>query len=91
MKIPIESAAALGPVVRAARKAQRIRQDDAAGSIGVSENFLGKIENGGETVQWGKLFQVLDGLGVRVILDVPDEVGPMLEKPSIKASDRSKP
>lgn len=34
MKIPIVSPAALGKVVRASRKAQRIRQDDAAGSIG---------------------------------------------------------
>jgi len=41
MKIPIENAAAIGMVVRASRKAQKIRQDDAAGSIGVGENFLG--------------------------------------------------
>ena len=62
MHIPIRNAAASGQVVRASRKVQKIRQDDAAGSIGVSENFLGKIEHGGETVQWGKLFQVLEGL-----------------------------
>ncbi len=74
MKIPIDNAAAIGKVVRASRKAQKIRQDDAAGSIGVSENFLGKIERGSETVQWGKLFQVLEGLGVRVMVDVPDSV-----------------
>ncbi len=59
MKITIQSAEQLGPLVRAVRKAQGIRQDDAAGSIGVSENFLGKIERGGATVQWGKLFGVL--------------------------------
>jgi transcriptional regulator with XRE-family HTH domain len=81
MHIPINSATALGKVVRASRKAQKIRQDDAAGSIGVSENFLGKIERGGEAVQWGKLFQVLEGLGVRVILDVPDSVAPFLTQP----------
>ncbi|TBW09162.1 transcriptional regulator [Azotobacter chroococcum] len=74
MRIEIISANDIGPVVRASRKAQSIRQDDAAGSIGVSESFMGKVESGGETVQWGKLFQVLEGLGVRVILDVPDEV-----------------
>ena len=45
MKIPVETVEALGQVVRASRKAQKIRQDDAAGSIGVSENFLGKIVN----------------------------------------------
>lgn len=74
MQIPIHDLKTLGQVVRASRKAQNLRQDDAAGSIGVSENFLGKIERGGETVQWGKLFQVLEGLGVRVIVDVPEDV-----------------
>ena len=52
MKIPINSSDALGKVVRASRKAQKIRQDDAAGSIGVSENFLGKVESGSDSVQW---------------------------------------
>lgn len=74
MKIPIDNAAAIGKVVRASRKAQKIRQDDAAGSIGVSENFLGKVERGSETVQWGKLFQVLEGLGIRVMVDVPESL-----------------
>jgi Helix-turn-helix. len=74
MKIPIDNAAAIGKVVRASRKAQKIRQDDAAGSIGVSENFLGKIERGSESVQWGKLFLVLEGLGIRVMVDVPESV-----------------
>lgn len=81
MKIPIDNPAALGPVVRASRKAQKIRQDDAAGSIGVSENFLSKIERGGESVQWGKLFQVLEGLGIRVMLDVPESVSTYLNVP----------
>ncbi|MBS1210575.1 MAG: transcriptional regulator [Proteobacteria bacterium] len=80
MKIPVETVEALGQVVRASRKAQKIRQDDAAGSIGVSENFLGKIERGGETVQWGKLFQVLQGLGIRVELDVPEDVARYLDE-----------
>lgn len=59
MQIPIGNVESLGLVVRASRKAQKIRQDDAAGSIGVSENFLGKVESGSKSVQWGKLFQVL--------------------------------
>ena len=80
MHIPIDNAAALGQVVRASRKAQKIRQDDAAGSIGVSENFLGKIERGSESVQWGKLFQVLEGLGVRVMVDVPESVATYLNE-----------
>lgn len=78
MQISIDEAAALGKVVRASRKAQKIRQDDAAGSIGVSENFLGKIERGSEAVQWGKLFHVLEGLGIRVLVDVPESVALLL-------------
>ncbi len=88
MKIPIDNAAAIGKVVRASRKAQKIRQDDAAGSIGVSENFLGKIERGSESVQWGKLFQVLEGLGILVILDVPESVATHLNEP---ATTKDKP
>ena len=79
MNIPITSASTIGKVVRASRKAQKIRQDDAAGSVGVSENFLGKIERGSESVQWGKLFQVLEGLGIRVMVDVPEDVAAHLE------------
>lgn len=88
MKIAIKTAAEVGAIVRASRKAQGIRQDDAAGSMGVSENFLGKIERGGDSVQWGKLFQVLDGLGVRVVLDVPDEVAKQM---SASPGPRGKP
>jgi len=88
MIIPIDSAAAIGKVVRASRKAQKIRQDDAAGSIGVSENFLGKIERGHDSVQWGKLFQVLGGLGIRVSVDVPESVAGRLNDSST-SKDRS--
>ena len=88
MKIPIDNAAAIGKVVRASRKAQKIRQDDAAGSIGVSENFLGKIERGSESVQWGKLFQVLEGLGIRVMVDVPESVANHLNEPATTRDKR---
>jgi transcriptional regulator with XRE-family HTH domain len=88
MQVPIKSAAALGKVIRASRKAQKIRQDDAAGSMGVSENFLGKVERGSESVQWGKLFQVLEGLGVRVIVDVPESVATYMNRP---ANSKDKP
>lgn len=81
MKFPIDDASRLGAIVRAARKAQGMRQDDTAGSIGVSENFLGKVERGDTSVTWAKLFQVLDGLGIRLIIDVPDSMAPRLEPP----------
>lgn len=83
MKIDIQSAEQVGAVIRASRKAMQIRQDDAAGIIGVSENFLGKVERGGETVQWGKLFQVMQELGLTVTIEVPeafaDDISKVLE------------
>lgn len=91
MNIPIESHIDIGVVVRAARKSQHLRQDDAAGSIGVSENFLGKVERGSGSVHWGKLFQVLEGLGIRVILDVPDEAKTTLDKLTAKRKQQSPP
>jgi len=72
MNIPIDSPETLGQVIRAARKALSLRQDDAAGVIGVSENFLGKVERGGATVQLGKLFQVIEQLGLKVTVEVPE-------------------
>ena len=88
MKIAIESAEQLGPLVMAIRKAQGIRQDDAAGSIGVSENFLGKVERGGVAVQWGKLFRVLEDLGIHVLIDVPDGVADRIQDARTKGAAR---
>ena len=51
MKIDINNPSALGEVVRASCKAQKIWQDDAAGNIGGSENFLDKVERGSDAVQ----------------------------------------
>ena len=80
MKIDIESAEQVGQLIRASRKAMQIRQDDAAGLIGVSENFLGKVERGGETVQWGKLFQVMQGLGLSITIEVPEQFADEIQK-----------
>jgi transcriptional regulator with XRE-family HTH domain len=80
MKIDIQSAEQVGALIRASRKAMQIRQDDAAGIIGVSENFLGKVERGGETVQWGKLFQVMQELGLTVTIEVPEAFADNISK-----------
>ena len=88
MKIPIENAKEVGRIIRASRKHQSLRQDVAAGSIGVSENFLVKVEKGSDTVQWGKLFQVMHGLGVRVTLDIPDDAADLLKKVEVQSRER---
>ena len=75
----LATAMALQSKAQAASAPQRaLKNALTPGSIGVSENFLGKVERGSESVQWGKLFQVLDGLGVRVMVDVPDSVAAYL-------------
>ncbi|MEG0185748.1 MAG: helix-turn-helix domain-containing protein [Stenotrophomonas sp.] len=80
MKVKLDSAEALGPLVRAMRKYQGLRQDATAEGIGVSENFLAKVERGSGTVQWGKLFEVLDELGLHVEVDIPEKALAAMEK-----------
>ncbi|RQS72029.1 transcriptional regulator [Burkholderia sp. Bp8963] len=89
MRYPIEHASDIGGVIRAARKIQNLRQDDAAGSVGVSESFMVKAERGADTVQWGKLFQILQGLGVRVVFDIPDVSDELLQRQSARANHRA--
>ena len=84
MKFLLKSYDELGPLVRATRKSQGMRQDDTAEGIGVSENFLAKVERGGGTVQWQKLFQVLTELGIKVEIDVPDAAASLLHRPANK-------
>ncbi|WP_171016482.1 helix-turn-helix domain-containing protein [Pseudomonas sp. D(2018)] len=89
MNVPIDSPKALGHLIRACRKAMDMRQDVAAGVIGVSENFLGKVERGGETVQWGLLFQVMQELGLKVSVEVPDEIAGEARAQVLRAFNKS--
>ncbi len=73
MQIPIQCVADLGIAVRAVRKAQGLRLDDTAGSAGVGHVFLRQVERGKETVQLGRVLQVLDELGIRLSIDIPAE------------------
>jgi transcriptional regulator with XRE-family HTH domain len=89
MKIKIDSAQTLGQVVRAVRKDQQLRQDDAAGSVGVSENFLGKLERGAEGVQLGKVLLVLAELGIEMYADVTESSAQRIMS-SLQAAKRDK-
>lgn len=72
MKYRLDSPNQLGELVRATRKHQGLRQDLLADMLGVSENLMGRLENGEVSVQWGKLFKVLELLGIRVTVDLPE-------------------
>ena len=74
MLITIESPDALGLLIRAVRKHQHIRMDDLARSAGVGPVFVREVERGKETVQLGRVMQILAELGIRLRVDVPDEV-----------------
>jgi transcriptional regulator with XRE-family HTH domain len=89
MRRTIELASDIGGVIRAARKIQKLRQDDAAGSVGVSESFMAKAERGTDTVQWGKVFQILQGLGVRVVVEIPNADDELLTRQAALARFRS--
>lgn len=74
MRIPITHPRELGSLVRATRKSQHLRQDDAAGAIGVSDVFLMRLENGAPGARLDKILQVLNELGIVLYADVPDDV-----------------
>ncbi len=64
----LNSADALGPVVRARRKSQSLRIDDAAALLGVSVDLMSRLENGQGSVRLDKAMAVLDGLGLALMV-----------------------
>jgi transcriptional regulator with XRE-family HTH domain len=58
---------ALGRLVRNKRLEQSMRIDDAAALIGVSANVLSRLENG-HPVGSDRLFKILDGLGLNMLV-----------------------
>ena len=58
------SAAEVGQLVRDARKAQKMTQDQLAALTGTGRRVISEIENGKESVQIGKLLLILAALGI---------------------------
>jgi transcriptional regulator with XRE-family HTH domain len=71
----ITDAAAFGPAIRARRREQSLRIDDAASLSGVSVDLLSRLENGKGSVRLDKLLSVLDGLGLALVLGPKDHPG----------------
>lgn len=78
MKIPVESVADIGQVIRITRISQDLDQLTAAQLSSTGQSFLSHLENGKETAQIGKVFQVLESLGIGVELTLPPDVDTML-------------
>lgn len=68
----LTSVSDLGAAVRARRREQALRIDDAAALIGVSVDLLSRLENGKGSVRLDKLLSVLDGLGMTLVLAPKD-------------------
>jgi transcriptional regulator with XRE-family HTH domain len=86
----ITTAADVGPIVRARRRDQALRIDDAAALTGVSVDLFSRLENGKGAVRLDKLLLVLDGLGLTLVMGPKDHPGiqtltgptdPRLEQP----------
>lgn len=73
MNIPLTSPQEVGRLVRATRKTEQLRQDDAAGAMGVSDVFLWKVEKGSPGVRLDKLLQVFRALGIKLYAEVSDD------------------
>ena len=94
MLVDISSPQSLGLLIGAARKNQKVRMDDLAGTAGVGPVFVREVERGKETVQLGRVFKLLAELGIQLKVDVPDEVGPAfvaLKQVGVKPLTRRKP
>ena len=80
MKHDIRTPADLGLIIRAVRKSSRLRQDDVAATVGVSQQFAVDVERGKPTVQLGRVLRLLDELGITLVVDLPDDASQMLAK-----------
>ena len=65
----------IGTIVRQARLAQGLRQDQLAAAAGVGVRFLVELEGGKPTVRLAKVLAVLDALGLSLTL-TPASVPP---------------
>lgn len=65
--------AEIGGIVRKARKAASLRQDELAGAAGVGLRFIVDLEAGKPTAQMGKTLQVLSALGCSFDIKAPPD------------------
>jgi y4mF family transcriptional regulator len=68
----------IGKIVRDARKAAGLRQDQLAASAGVGLRFLVELERGKTTVQLDKILLVFQALGLQMAaLPASERDGPL--------------
>ncbi len=71
MKTDIQDSAQFGDIVRRARKAQGLTQQELALTANTAPRFISDLENGKPTCQIGKALHVARSLGICVELTHP--------------------
>lgn len=76
----IKNSKQLGLVAKHVRQAQSIDQLTAGLLSGNGITFISQFENGKETVEIGRVFQLLDQLGINIELDLPPDLSEQVVK-----------
>lgn len=72
----IQTAEALGRLVRAHRKSRRLTLETVSGLGNLSTRFLSEFERGKETAEIGKILKALRTLGLEVIIQPRGSTSP---------------
>lgn len=59
----------LGEIIRRVRKSQGLTQPELAAMSGVGVRFIVDLENGKNTIQFGKTLVILRMLGITLLVD----------------------
>lgn len=78
MRVTVNNATQVGQAIKTARLSQGLDQLSTADLSGAGQSFISHIENGKETAQIGKVFEVLTSLGIGVELTLPPGVSDYL-------------
>lgn len=66
--VKIKSTNELGSLVRKYRESQKMTQADILGLANTGNRFISELENGKPTLQFQKVLDVLDTLGLEVLI-----------------------
>ncbi len=72
MLLEAKNTKVIGKVAKVVRQQQNLDQTTAGAFAGCGINFVSQFENGKPTVQLEKALNVLNALGIKVYLDIPD-------------------
>lgn len=72
MKIELTDAAQIAEIVRTERKKQHVTQVQLSQLANVGVRFVRDLEDGKSSMQWGKIFSVLETLGIAIELTTLD-------------------